>query len=48
MHAYTKGPLSGCRNVSKVTGKKGYNAHVRLNGLATAYVSKKVKDYMAN
>ena len=36
-----KGPNPGVKNVSKVMRKKGYNAHVRLNGLATDYVSKR-------
>ena len=32
-----KRPLSRCENVSKAIRKKGYNAHARLNGLATDY-----------
>ena len=40
MHAYIKGLLSRCRNVSKAIKKKNYNAHARLNGLATVYISK--------
>ena len=39
MHAYIKGPLSRCENVSKAIRKKGYNAHARLKGLATDYIS---------
>nr|CAN68281.1 hypothetical protein VITISV_039309 [Vitis vinifera] len=41
MHAYTKGPLSRRENVSKAIRKKGHNAHARLNGLATDYVSQR-------
>ena len=40
MHAYIKGLLSQREKVSKAIRKKGYNAHARLNGLATDYVSK--------
>ena len=39
MHTF-KEPLSRCENVSKAIRKKGYNAHGRLNGLATNCVSK--------
>ena len=48
MHAYIKGPLSQCENVSKTIRKKDYNKHVRLNGLATDYVSKGNNKVMAN
>ena len=41
MHAYIKGPLSRCENVSKAIRKKGYNTHVRLNGLAMDYIYQK-------
>ena len=47
MHAYTKGPLSRSENVSKAIRKKSYNAHARLNGLATDYVSQRNNKVMA-